>query len=84
MENYIYVFYNNLSKRYGDVICYPSDAFMLHRVQPSIPKEDLSTIEICRVGSINITTGEVKSEPPVRIAWRIAEEKLPVNNQEKE
>lgn len=83
MKNYLYVFYNNLSKRYGDVICFPSDSFMLHKVQPSIPKDDLETIEVCRVGSIDILTGEVTSELPVRIAWRITEEKLPVNNQDK-
>lgn len=82
MKNYLYVFYNTLSKRYGDVVAYPSDGFMLHVVQPKIPKEELEVLEVCRVGSIDIETGIMSTEPPVRIAWRVTQEKLPVNNME--
>lgn len=78
MKNFIYVFYNNLSKRYGNIVCFPSDGFALARVQPTIPKEELSEIELCRVGSIDVNTGIVESEPPVRIAWKVEVEKLPV------
>lgn len=77
MKNYLYVFFNNLSNRYGDVVAFPSDGYALARVQKNIPQEQLEEVQLCRVGSIDINTGEVKPEPPVRIAWRI-EEKLPV------
>lgn len=79
MKNNVYVFYNNLSGRYGEVVSFPSDGFALARVQPTIKPEQLDEIQICRVGSIDIETGELKTEPPVRIAWRVSEDPLPVN-----
>lgn len=78
MENQLYVFYNTLSKRYGDVVAYPSDGFMLHVIQPKIAKEDLAVLEMCRIGSINIDTGVITPSSPVRVAWRI-EENVPID-----
>lgn len=79
MKNFLYVFYNTLSNRYGDVVAFPSDGYALARVQPSIKPEQLEEIQLCRVGSIDVLTGKVETEPPVRIAWRVEEEKLPVS-----
>lgn len=79
MKNNVYVFYNNLSGRYGEIVAFPSDGFALARVQPTIKPDQLEEVQLCRVGSIDVETGELKTEPPVRIAWRVSEEKLPVS-----
>lgn len=69
MENRIYCIYNKLSQRYGDCYCFASDALAVRRL-PMAPmyKGVIDEIEICRVASIDIETGLVTSEPPVRIA----------------
>ncbi len=66
MKNYIYVIYNNLSNRYESVMSFPSDAMALHRLSSNVDKKEYS---LCRIGSINIETGEVISELPVRLIW---------------
>lgn len=83
MKNKVYVFYNNLSGRYGEVVAFPSDGFAVARVQPTIQKDQLEEVQLCRIGSIDVETGELKTEPPVRIAWRVSEERLPVSQSEK-
>lgn len=66
MKNYIYVMFNNLSNRYESVMSFPSDAMALHRLSTNVDKKEYS---LCRIGSINIETGEVISELPVRLIW---------------
>lgn len=68
MENRLYVIYNTLSQRYGDVCAYPSDGFAVARIQPAIG-DFVKESELCRIGSIDVETGVVHTEPPVRIAW---------------
>lgn len=69
MKNNLYCIYNKLSQRYGDCYCFASDALAVRRL-PMAPmyKGVIDEIEICRVASIDIETGLVTSEAPVRIA----------------
>ena len=72
MKNNLYTLYNKLSLRYGDVRTFPTDAFASMTISKllSNPQSDidLSEIEVCRVGSIDIETGVVTPETaPVRI-----------------
>lgn len=71
MTNNVYVVYNTLSKRYGDVVAYPSDSFALARLQPALSANgsQLSEFELCRVGTIDIESGVLSPINPVRIAW---------------
>lgn len=71
MKNNIYVIYNTLSKRYGDIICFPSDEFAIHQVKRVMKEDDLAVNEICRVGSINIETGIIETTAPVRLTFDI-------------
>lgn len=71
MVNNVYVVYNTLSKRYGDVVAYPSDSFALARLQKILSAQsDLSEFELCRIGSIDVESGVLSPAAPVRIAWR--------------
>ena len=72
MENNVYVVYNTLSKHYGDVMAYPSDAYALARLQPVLSSNGskLSEFELCRVGRIDVESGVLTPSNPVRIAWQ--------------
>lgn len=71
MENNVYVVYNTLSKRYGDVCAYPTDAFALARLQPVLSRNgDLKEFELCRVGVVDVESGVLTPSNPVRIAWQ--------------
>lgn len=79
MTNKVYVLYNTLSNRYGDVMCYPSDGLAVARVQPALVNANvLGENELCRIGDIDIESGVLTPCAPVRVAWR--EDPLPVNN----
>lgn len=73
MKNNLYVIYNNLSKRYGDVIASPTDEYCRQVVQRGLTSNkdiNLLEYELCRVGSIDVETGVVESfGAPVRIDW---------------
>lgn len=75
MKNNIYVLYNNLSKRYGDVISSPTDEYCRQKIQNSLmSNKDINLLEyeLCRIGSINIETGVLESfGAPVRIDWLV-------------
>lgn len=73
MKNYVYVLFNNLSKRYESVMSFPSDAMALHRLSGNIDKKEY---DICRIGSIDIESGEMVAESPVHLIWN-EEEVLP-------
>ena len=76
MQNYVYVLYNTLSKRYESVMSFPSDGMALHRLsQSGIDKKEF---EICRIGSISIESGVLEPCSPVRLVWE-NETELPVN-----
>ena len=72
MKNNLYTFYNKLSLRYGDVRSFPTDSFAsmaISKIASNPQSElDLSEIEVCRIGSIDIETGIITPEvAPVRI-----------------
>ena len=73
MKNYVYVLFNNLSKRYESVMSFPSDSMALHRLSGNIDKKEY---DICRIGSIDIESGEMVPESPVHLIWN-EEEVLP-------
>ena len=73
MKNYIYVLYNVLSARYESVMSFPSDGMALHRLSSAIDKKEY---QLCRVGSIDIESGVIDSESPVRLIWE-EEEVMP-------
>lgn len=66
MKNYVYVLFNKLSCRYESVMSFPSDSMALHRLNSNVDKAEY---ELCRVGSIDIETGVVNAENPVRLIW---------------
>lgn len=72
MKNNLYTFYNKLSLRYGDVRCFPTDSFAsmaIYKIAKNPQSNlDLSEIEVCRIGSIDVETGVITPEvAPVRI-----------------
>ena len=69
MVNNVYVIYNKLSKRYGDVVSFSTDAFAVKRIKESFSQnpESIEEIELCRVGTVDIETGNIISHAPVRI-----------------
>lgn len=73
MKNNLYVIYNTLSKRYGDVVASPTDEYCRQVVQRGLMSNkdiNLTEYELCRVGSIEIETGVIESSgAPVRIDW---------------
>ena len=83
MKNNLYTIYNKLSLRYGEVKAFPTDAFasMAFSKIASNPQADLdlSEIDVCRIGSIDIETGVITPEvAPVRI--EIDTSKISVDN----
>lgn len=64
MENCVYVIYNKLSKRYEGVMSFASDGVAIHRLSDKL---DLEEQELCRVGTIDISTGVITPENPVRL-----------------
>lgn len=69
MTNKVYCIYNKLSQRYGEVVCFASDGMALRRICTSpLYKAALDEIDLCRVGAIDIETGVMTADPPVRIA----------------
>lgn len=82
MKNKIYCLYNTLSKRYDNVIAYPSDSFALARIQNQIG--DLKEWELCRIGEIDIETGIIQTDDVIRIAWTEKTENLPTRETNQE
>lgn len=72
MKNNLYVLYNNLSKRYGDVFCSPTDEFASRQLAQLFNHQSggltRGETELCRVGAIDIEDGVVIAlNAPVRI-----------------
>lgn len=73
MVNKIYSLYNRLSKRYGDVVAYPTDAFAAHEVSFLLSKNPNMSSEICLycIGEVQIENGQVTPIPPYEIELSI-------------
>lgn len=80
MNNNVYVLYNTLSKRYGEVMAFPSDSFALKRIMETLTPDKLSEFELCRIGSIGLETGVVTPIDIVRVAWPDVAPSLPLTN----
>lgn len=78
MVNQIYVIYNKLSNRYGNVFSFETDAICRSRLGSKEAKFNHDELEVCKVGTIDISTGVVESLPPERIEIPRHEETLPV------
>ncbi|QCS36817.1 hypothetical protein [Tortoise microvirus 10] len=76
MKNSIYCLYNVLSQRYGDVVCFPSDAYAVQRLRESLKPEQLIELELCNLGYVDIESGILETHAPIRIP--IPEELSPV------
>lgn len=83
MKNNLYVIYNTLSKRYGDVVASPTDEYCRQVVQRGLSSnQDINLLEyeLCRVGSIDIETGVVESfGAPIRIDWVVESNKSKID-----
>lgn len=72
MENVCFTFYNRLSRRYGDVFCYPTEEFAQARIveilkNPQSPINP-SEVELCKIGTIDVDTGLLSPlTAPVRL-----------------
>lgn len=71
MKNYVYVLYNKLSARYESIVVFPSDSSALYKLKGV----DKNEYELCRIGTIDVDTGIIESNSPVRLVWDIEEEK---------
>ncbi|QCS37011.1 hypothetical protein [Tortoise microvirus 41] len=83
MKNNIYVLYNTLSTRYGDVCTFPSDAYAIQRIKESVKPELLAEIELCNVGFIDIDSGIIEPHAPVRISMAVDSSPIPIDKFEK-
>ena len=69
MNNEVFCIYNKLSLRYGDCFVYPTAGFAKARVieLAKAKRIDLTENELCRVGSIDVSTGLITPCAPERI-----------------
>lgn len=72
MENVCFTFYNRLSRRYGDVFCYPTEEFAQARIAEMLknPQSPInpSEVELCKIGTIDVDTGILSPlSAPVRL-----------------
>lgn len=69
MKNEVFCLYNSLSLRYGDCFVFPTAGFAKARVNElaKAKRIDLSENELCRVGTIDVSTGLITPCAPERI-----------------
>lgn len=69
MVNKIYSLYNRLSKRYGDVVAYPTDAYAAHEISFLLSKNPSMSSEISLycIGEVDISNGTVSPIPPYEV-----------------
>lgn len=81
MKNCVFVLYNKLSQRYGDVFCYPTEAFAVNALCKGLDSSKLEEHELCLIGKIDISSGMLETFPPVRVPLKI-ESTTPVSEAE--
>lgn len=74
MKNNVYVVYDSVGLRYGQMYAFPTDGFAQLELRPMLLGRDnnvsnLKRYEICRVGEIDIETGVLTPCSPVRLSW---------------
>ena len=69
MNNEVFCIYNKLSLRYGDCFVFPTAGFAKARIIELAKSKriDLAENELCRVGSIDVSTGLITPCAPERI-----------------
>lgn len=67
MENQIYLIYNRLANRYVAVMSFETDELMKARLSDPKAQFNYDELEVCKVGTYNISTGVVISAPPTRV-----------------
>lgn len=67
MENQIYVVFNRLANRYVQIFSFETDELMKARLSSKEANFNYDELEICKVGSYNISTGVLTPIPPTRI-----------------
>lgn len=67
MENQIYLIYNRLANRYVAVMSFETDELMKARLSDPKAQFNYDELEVCKVGTYNISNGIVKSTPPERV-----------------
>lgn len=81
MKNFLYVLFNTLACRYGDVLTYPTDGFAISRIKKiaADPQSGLNISEqlLFKVGTIDLITGKVESLEPVPIPMENISSELP-------
>lgn len=71
MKNCVFVLYNKLSQRYGDVFCYPTEAFAVNALVKGLDSSKLEEHELCLIGKIDISSGILETHAPVRVPFNI-------------
>lgn len=67
MKNNIYVLFNTLSRRFGDVFASPTDATASFAFSRTLPKDSSNYTKLYCVGSIDLTDGSLETETPREI-----------------
>lgn len=75
MTNSLYAVYSTLTKRYSAVLTYANDATCKYEISHN--KGYDRTLEIKRVGMIDIETGVIDPCPPVAIEIPVVDENQP-------
>lgn len=84
MLNRIYVLYNKLSARYGDVASFPTDAMAVKMMSEALSERGFADeFSLYRVGSIDIETGEAVATAPVLVPFDSFSSTVPIDNIEK-
>lgn len=84
MKNNLYVLFNKLAMRYGDVVNYPTDSFAVNRLTKIMEKPESGLIKeetiLFKVGSIDLENGLMDALPaPIPVPWEVTNT-VEVNN----
>lgn len=83
MKDCIYIFYNKLTLRYESVFSFATNSAMIATMQRG--KFDRKTYEVCKIGTVDLSTGVAKYQAPERIDVPEAEsDPLPVSDADKQ
>lgn len=84
MVNRIYVLYNKLSARYGDVTSFATDAMAVKSVSEVLNKQGFADeFNLYRIGTLDIETGETVANAPVLVPLDLTVSAVPIDSVEK-
>lgn len=84
MVNRIYVLYNKLSARYGDVTSFPTDAMAVRTISQVLQKQGFADeFALYKVGQIDVETGECVANAPALVPLEVVESAVPIDSIEK-